>query len=277
MEFHGHPGGWYVAAEAEPTRAGTIDEPEMYLHPQAQRHFHEILLDLVETGGTQVVYSTHSPVFADATHYASLRLMRRKPGKSSAVTYVGDPKRQALDTEKNAIKLLTEYDTARSEALFADAVLLVEGKADRIGARGVAKQMTIDLDARNLTVIECGGKSSIPFHALLCRALGVPVCALYDDDQWPDDPSASDDDRTKRWKRNESERAVNERIEQAIPDAAARFVCSPTLEQLVGIGRESSNKPLQMAPIVSAAPNPAALPESLVRAVQRLASEAASE
>lgn len=68
--------GVFEALRRTQTAAGTVllDEPEMYLHPQAQRHFHRVLLDLVEQGGTQVIYSTHSPVFADAVRYDSLRL-----------------------------------------------------------------------------------------------------------------------------------------------------------------------------------------------------------
>jgi predicted ATP-dependent endonuclease of OLD family len=254
------------------TAAGTvlIDEPEMYLHPQAQRHFYDILLGLVEQGGTQVIYSTHSPVFADAARFEGLRLIRRPPGAGSNVAHVHEADRPALETSKATTKLLTEYDSARSEALFANAVLLVEGKADLIAVRGTAERMKLDLDARNLSVMECGGKTSIPFHARLCRALGIPVCALYDDDQWP----IADDMRTEDRKRLETElaRARKETadIEAALPDKSSRFVCSPTLEDLVGIGRSAKNKPLRMAEKIKAATRREDLPERLLAAVQRL-------
>lgn len=264
--------GIFEAMRGRRTAAGTvlIDEPEMYLHPQAQRHFYDILVGLVEQGGTQVIYSTHSPVFADAARFEGLRLIRRPPGASSNVAFVQKVDRPALETSKAATKLLTEYDSARSEALFANAVLLVEGKADLIAVRGTAERMKLDLDARNLSVMECGGKTSIPFHARLCRALGIPVCALYDDDQWP----VTDDLSAEGKKRLEAELARSRResadIESALPDKSLRFVCSPTLEDLVGIGRTAKNKPLRMAEKIKAAARREDLPEQLVAAVQRL-------
>ena len=53
-----------------------IEEPEMYLHPQAQRYFYRILVDLTERDHCQVIYSTHSPIFADLSRFESVRLCR---------------------------------------------------------------------------------------------------------------------------------------------------------------------------------------------------------
>jgi putative ATP-dependent endonuclease of OLD family len=217
-----------------------------------------------------VIYSTHSPVFANATRFESLRLVRRPPGASTAVALVGEDARAELSTAKAATTLLTEYDTARSEALFAGAVLLVEGKADLIAARGTAARLGIELDARNLTVMECGGKSSIPFHARLCRALDIPVCALYDDDQWPVPDGA--DEATRKRIEDDCARAAAETalIEAALPEAADRFVAHPTLEAAMGIGRHADNKPMRVAVRVEAARTRRELPAQLVAAVQRL-------
>lgn len=202
--------GIFEALRAHGASAGTvlIDEPEMYLHPQAQRHFHQVLVDLVERGGTQVIYSTHSPVFADATRFESLRLLRRPPGQTTSIAAVADDDRSALTTAKAATKLLTEYDATRSEALFASAVLLVEGKADLVAARTVAGKLEFDLDARNLSILECGGKTSIQFHARLCRSLGIPVCALYDDDLWP--TPADTDEKAQAQFEKDRQRAVRD-------------------------------------------------------------------
>lgn len=270
--------GIFEALRGKRTSAGTvlIDEPEMYLHPQAQRHFHRILVELVEQGQTQVIYSTHSPVFADATRFDSLRLVRRPPGKSSAAAYVRRSDRAPLETAKSAVKLLTEYDSERSEALFADAVLLVEGRADRLAARAVAKRLQIDLDAKNLTVMECGGKSGIPFHAALCRALGIPVCVLHDDDQWPPVNGETDDEKKKREDHAATEAALNVQIAEAVPDGSNRFVCTPTLEHQLGIGRHAASKPLKAIEAVRAAKDRGGVPTALIDAVERLATVGAA-
>jgi predicted ATP-dependent endonuclease of OLD family len=186
------------------------------------------------------------------------------------VAEVGKDARAELSSAKAAIKLLTAYDTARSEALFANAVLLVEGKADLIAARGTATRMRVDLDARNLTVMECGGKTSIPFHARICRALGIPVCALYDDDQWPVPADADDATRKKIEDEVARAEAENEVIAEALPDASARFVCRPTLEAEMGIGRSATNKPMRMAEALARARDRHDLPQQLTAAVQFL-------
>ena len=49
----------------------SIEEPELYLHPNRQRHLSRILLELAHGGvpgvaeSTQVIYSAHSPLFVD--------------------------------------------------------------------------------------------------------------------------------------------------------------------------------------------------------------------
>lgn len=193
--------------------------------------------------------------------------MRRAPRAHSVVAYVSDEQQAAeLTTAKSATKLLTDYDVTRSEALFANAVLLVEGRGDLIATRGTAARLKLDLDARNLTILECGGKTSIPFHARLCRALGIPVCVLYDDDQWPE-PDIEDPDQ--HVKRKALKRAADENalIEVAVPDAARRFACHPTLEELMGIGRNADRKPMRMAQAIRAAQSREELPAQLVNAV----------
>jgi hypothetical protein len=244
-----------------------IDEPEMYLHPQAQRYFHRLLSEMAEGGQAQVVYSTHSPVFAEAYRFETLRLVKRAPAGYSTVTQANAAAREAL--EKDRGKLIANYDAARSEALFADGVLLVEGAGDQLAVREIAPHLPVDLDAENLSVIACGGKTAIPYHARLCRSLALPVCALYDDDLVAD-PEASDASPAARRtrERNAQARLETEEIEKALPSRAERFVCSPNLEAELGItgGRD---KPVRVQAAIRN--NPAGAPASVRDAVIRLA------
>ncbi|MBE7415931.1 MAG: ATP-binding protein [Deltaproteobacteria bacterium] len=67
-----------------------IEEPEMYLHPQAQRYFYRLLCEMSENNQCQIIYSTHSPIFADVNRFETLRLVRRESGKHSQVTFIAD-------------------------------------------------------------------------------------------------------------------------------------------------------------------------------------------
>jgi putative ATP-dependent endonuclease of OLD family len=219
-----------------------LEEPETYLHPQAQRYFHRLLIDITEESETQVIYTTHSPIFADMTRFESVRLMRRTVGQSSTVSQVDrDSDRQFLEGHRTNQKLDLHFDQAGSEALFADRVLLVEGQADRIAIRHVALTLNVDLDAENISVVDCGGKSAIPFFATACRALDIPFAVLHDVDVIePDDPGVLSD---KQKQSNRQEADLNQRIADAVADAAPVFKMDPSLESVLGIGANARDKP----------------------------------
>jgi predicted ATP-dependent endonuclease of OLD family len=261
--------GLFEALRKTRAQAGVvlIDEPEMYLHPQAQRYFHRLLAEMADTGQAQVIYSTHSPVFAEAYRFESLRLLRRAHGGYSSVAAADAKARADLEADRN--KLLANYDASRSEALFADGVLLVEGPGDQLAAREVAEKIPLDLDAENLSVISCGGKTAIPYHARLCRSLGIPVCALYDDDLVPDPPAEDVSDKAvKARESNNRARRETVEIERAIPSSLDRFACSPNLETELGVSSRGKDKPARVLQAVR--DDPEAAPTALRDAVLRL-------
>src|SRR5690606_35321848 len=71
--------GIFEAFRQMGTQCGTLalEEPEMYLHPQAQRYFYRLLCEMADENQCQVIYSTHSPIFADVSRFEGLRLVRR--------------------------------------------------------------------------------------------------------------------------------------------------------------------------------------------------------
>ncbi len=108
-----------------------IEEPEMYLHPQAQRYFYRLLCEMGETNSSQVIYATHSPIFADVNKFEGLRLVRREPNKSSILSYVRPEDFKTLSDERERQKLAGRFDPTRNEVLFASRALVVEGHGDR--------------------------------------------------------------------------------------------------------------------------------------------------
>lgn len=223
-----------------------IEEPEMYLHPQAQRYFYRLLCEMAENGQCQVIYSTHSPIFADVNRFEAVRVVRRTGGQTS-VAFVQDQQRGDLKTARENFKLGNRFDAARNEVLFARRALLVEGFGDRIAAHMAAEKLGVDLDAEGLAVADCGGKAGIELVARVCRALEIPFVVLHDEDVWPIENIADPAKRKKQEKKNQDEQRMNQRIRVAVGHNDAVFVISPSLEAALDISRDARDKPRKIA------------------------------
>jgi putative ATP-dependent endonuclease of OLD family len=250
--------------------AVVIEEPEMYLHPQAQRYFYRLLCEMSEKDQCQVIYSTHSAIFADVNRFEALRLVRREFGKHSRVTFVPQEKQESLKQARNAFKLGGRFDTARNEVLFANQALLLEGYGDRIAALMVAEKVGFDLDAEGVTVVDCGGKAGIELLIKVCHALEIPFLVLHDEDVWPVAGIAEDEKRQKQERENKEEQEKNRKIKEAIGNENALFVLKPSLEALLGISRDARDKPRRIAEaleMIDVSKPPAGL-NPIIRAVQ---------
>jgi len=153
------------------------------------------LCELTEKGQCQVIYSTHSPIFADVNRYEALRLVRKDIKKQTKVSFVNDGQKKDLSKARDAFKIGGRFDSSRNEVLFAKELLLVEGYGDRIAALMMAEKLNVDFDAESIAVIDCGGKAGIELVLLVCKALEIPFIVLYDEDIWPVDDII---DETKR-------------------------------------------------------------------------------
>jgi putative ATP-dependent endonuclease of OLD family len=157
-----------------------IDEPELYLHPQAVRRLREGLLAL-SNSGFQVVFSTHSPIMLSRENAADTIIV----GKSkSSGTFARIPLRAAVasvlsDHESQARTLFELGNLA--EIYFSDRVVLCEGKTDRrllpLAYEGLYDNSP-DLDQTCFVAI--GSCSDIPKALPVLRAMGIKAFAIVD-------------------------------------------------------------------------------------------------
>lgn len=185
-----------------------IEEPELYQHPNRQRHMAEELLRLSRKGGegepgrTQVVYATHSPHFVGIDRIDQIRLVRKEPGgdggRHTAVsqTSLGSIAREleakTAGRRKAAGQFTAETLAARlhaimtpwmNEGFFSGAAVLVEGEADRAVITGYLSAIGSRADSMDISVIPCGGKANIDRPALIFRHLGIPTYVIWDCDK----------------------------------------------------------------------------------------------
>jgi len=201
-----------------------IEEPELYLSPHAQRHLFRVLRRLAHRGN-QILYSTHAPVFLSVDRIEDLALVRHTTGKGTTLLQP-----EPLD-EAEAFRLVAELDNDRAELFLARAVLLVEGRTEKLTFPLVFDALGVEPDKEGILVLECGGKGNMPLYARICNACDIPYVVVHDRDA------------PKGQRPVDSERIVN----QQILDVAGRrrtVVLVPDFEAVSGLSaRGRGRKP----------------------------------
>src|SRR5512146_2202500 len=199
-----------------------IEEPELYLRPQAQRYLYRVLREFA-AGGNQVIYSTHSPAFLNVARLDELVFVARA---EETGTRAIQPPPPPADEE---IRIRAEFDAERSELFLARAVVLVEGMTEKLALPFVFHALGHDHDREAISIVECGGKSGILFFARICSVVGVPFVAVHDRDARPGK------------KPIDAERALNELIVEIV-GRERTIVLEPDFEGVAGL-RGHTHKP----------------------------------
>lgn len=184
-----------------------IDEPELFLHPQAQRNFYKILRELSENKkdvngniireGTQVFYTTHSPNFLSAGNFNEIFIVRKTKEKGTFLRYarVGDfvkdlKKRNNIDSSEE--DLLLHYKNAyentgdtqkANEGFFAKKIILVEGQSETLMLPYFFDLIGFDFIKEGISIVRCGSKSEIDRFYRLYSEFGIPCYVVFDGDK----------------------------------------------------------------------------------------------
>jgi predicted ATP-dependent endonuclease of OLD family len=164
-----------------------IEEPEIYLYPQAQRTLYKNFIKL--SGNTQIFYTTHNPNFVDATRPEDITLLRKDQGQGT-FALDKDPAFSTENAEKQKYRIYTHFNPERNEIFFARKVLFVEGDSDKILFSTLCeKRWGIDIDEMGISIISCGGKGGVSYFVGVCKLIGFDdYFAVWDKDQDLDKP-----------------------------------------------------------------------------------------
>src|SRR6476469_7699354 len=153
-----------------------IEEPELYLSPPSQRHLHTQLHRLAARGRNQVLYSTHSPVFLGVDRIEQLVLVRHDHRTGTTLLQPDElPRDQAL-------RLFTELDAERAEIFLSRAVMLVEGRTEKLAFPFVFRALGYDAEHEAIALVDCAGKGNIPLFAEVCNVCRIPYVVVHDRD-----------------------------------------------------------------------------------------------
>lgn len=170
-----------------------IEEPELFQHPSQARVFARILRELSESGGYQVAYATHSPYFIEPRYFDQVRRLTLRTEAGSGMRRVA-VHQVSLDVVVDQLDGLVKVDGIKSrwpqvctenlaEALFAEAVVVVEGTGDTGVIEGLARRNGgAPLEDLGVVVADAHGKASLLTPVAILRGLGIPLIAVYDSD-----------------------------------------------------------------------------------------------
>lgn len=152
-----------------------IEEPEAYLNPHLRRHLRAVLGELA-AAGHDVFLTTHEPAFSPLTEYATVLRLAKQGGSTrwfrctDAIEFSYERMAQKVRRGGN------------SECLFATKVVLCEGQDDVAAVRLLLEKAGADLDARSVSVLDCGGRENLPDYITLLDSLGIELFVVSDGD-----------------------------------------------------------------------------------------------
>ena len=175
-----------------------VEEPELYMHPQAQRNLRRVFRGLADKGD-QVIFSTHSSLLLDVAYFDEVirvESVQEKIDGTNTVrsvvwllpmdSMIRDLKaRHRIDATDESIRELYShaYHPSRSEGFFAKSIILVEGATEQYALPIYAEAAGYPLDSLNISVVDSGGKGSMDRLYRIFNELGIPCFMLFDYDK----------------------------------------------------------------------------------------------
>lgn len=168
-----------ATVSSESSKFFVFEEPELYLHPQAQRELFDSLVKISEAG-SQVILCTHSSALVNVEKYQSIYIVEKIDEAQG--TSVKQCQNELFSDEniKENFNLAYWINPDRGELFFAKKVILVEGPTEKTVIPKLAESLGIF--KYEYTIIDCGGKSCIPQYIKLLNTFSIPYVVVYDKD-----------------------------------------------------------------------------------------------
>jgi len=198
-----------TGAETRRTLIFAVEEPELYMHPQAQRTIRRLFKDVAKTD--QVFFSTHSSFMVDVAFFDEIirvesRLFKVSDTSNSVESFVFQVRMADmildLETRFPAVKGKTSadsfrdlyshaYNPTRNEGFFASRVILTEGNTEEYALPIYAEACGHRFDKDSVSVVSCGGKESIDRLYRVFNELGISCFVVMDYDEGSADAVSS--------------------------------------------------------------------------------------
>lgn len=172
-----------------------VEEPELYLHPHAQRSLMRQFEELA-AAGNQIFISSHSSQFLDITKSERIVLVDRcLDDEDDVCTQVRTSSREALLNLRRALhptRMMTGDSLAAflrnvqrpemTEAFFSRLCVLVEGPSESEALPIYARHLGLPFDEHGISIVSAGGKNAIDAIKHVYDAHCIPTYVIFDND-----------------------------------------------------------------------------------------------
>ncbi|WP_367107424.1 ATP-dependent endonuclease [uncultured Psychrobacter sp.] len=156
-----------------------IDEPELFLHPQAIELLRSSL-KILSTQGYQVVFSTHSPYMIEQLDIPTTNIIRKSDKGTIVTTRLKEAlEKSMLDNDSQARLLFDTYNLG--QILFSDKVLIAEGDTEKTVLPALFYSVTSKtLGESKLALVVASGANNIPKMIEILNKMGITTKGLVD-------------------------------------------------------------------------------------------------
>lgn len=155
-----------------------IEEPELFLTPQAHRYLYRLIRRLAELGN-QIFFTTHAPGLLSVAALEDVNIVTRDELGVTAVERL-----RPIDVD-DTFRVSCECDAERSELFLSRAAILVEGLTEKISFPLVFRALGRDADREQISIVACGGKANLPLFVEICKRARIPYVVVHDSDVRP--------------------------------------------------------------------------------------------
>mgnify|MGYP001036102597 CR=1 FL=1 len=161
-----------------------IEEPELNMHPQAQRQLIEALKEAERYTHTQFIVTTHSTVIIDRLGHDSIALCRKTKGLKrdviTSVTQIGDEFWNKYQMEEE--RYYNFFDFKNSDFFFSNYIIITESTNDCKVVQHLLDISKIDAEELGLSLIPANGERSVKYPYAIAKELGIPFVCIVDRD-----------------------------------------------------------------------------------------------
>ena len=219
-----------------------MEEPELFLHPHAQRRFARAIRQISESPEHQVLICSHSPYFINLDHYKDICIVTKAiPADGTSIRQCTEElfEENSADQRKKRFHMANWINPDRGEMFFAKRIVFVEGETEKVLLPYLAEKLTC-FD-QEVSIIDCGSKHNLPLYIRIANAFKLPYVVIHDEDPIPSIiPDDWNDNKVQEKKRTF---ALNEEIRRLV-DASigtVEMLC-PDFESTAGVSKNQGDK-----------------------------------